>query len=362
TAVQRAGLQGEHNATKLIFYISQELAEALGAHGEKVVYRFEAYTGTGEKNSTVPEEIEISDGTLKEFTLNYGLENWLTRGGGNISVYLIFSILSEDETLIDLYTYPARLKLESVPEGKYTDGKNYESVAKLSVAAEDAAKRAEDASDKAKAAETNTKAAEKVLTEGTFIFLGGDAKGKGEVKLVIDNELNKNSNNPISNAAVAAEFGKYTDSLTLEKMLDNAVASALKTAKLDAHPVGSYYWSESSTEPSALFGGTWERITDTFVLAAGDKHKVGDVGGFETVVLTETQLPKHKHNVGFKDNDSEFRGLSFGYGEDQSTHSAIVQGNATIEWKTLEISDTGSGEAHENMPPYVTAYCWKRIA
>lgn len=46
-----------------------------------------------------------------------------------------------------------------------------------------------------------------------------------------------------------------------------------------AHPVGSYYWSSDSTNPSKLFGGTWEQVTDKFVLAAGNTYKVGAVGG-----------------------------------------------------------------------------------
>ena len=29
-----------------------------------------------------------------------------------------------------------------------------------------------------------------------------------------------------------------------------------------AHPVGSYYWSENSVNPSTLFGGTWEEVED----------------------------------------------------------------------------------------------------
>ena len=198
-SVQRAGLQGEHNATKLIFYISQEFAEALGAHGEKVVYRFEAHTGTGEKNSTVPAEIQISEGAVKDFAVKYNLENWLTRAGGNISVYLIFSILSADETLVDLYSYPARLRLEAVPDGKYTDGKNYESVAKLSVAAEDAAERAEAASDEAEvaaaaaeAAKEEAVAAEKALTSGAFIYINGDAENESEQTGAIFNDYKNN--------------------------------------------------------------------------------------------------------------------------------------------------------------------------
>lgn len=38
----------------------------------------------------------------------------------------------------------------------------------------------------------------------------------------------------------------------------------------DPWPVGAVYISVSDTSPSTLFGGTWEEITDVFVLAYGD--------------------------------------------------------------------------------------------
>ncbi len=235
--MQRGGIQGEHNATKLVFAVSDELAEVLyeKSNRDKLVYRFEAHTGTGEKNSTVPEEIQISDGALKEFDLEYKLENWLTRNGGNISVYLIFSVLVSDETLIDLYSYPARLKLEGVPDADYTDGQNYESVAKLSVAATDAAARAEAAAEVSKEAEANTKAAEKVLTEGTFIFLGGDAEGSAKVELVTDSELSETSTNPIQNATAAKEFNRISEKHNLDyEALDKAIKENKKEAENNA--------------------------------------------------------------------------------------------------------------------------------
>lgn len=54
------------------------------------------------------------------------------------------------------------------------------------------------------------------------------------------------------------------------------VADAIKTAKdeiykqakLDAHPVGSYYWSNDSTNPATLFGGTWEALPAGYTLIA----------------------------------------------------------------------------------------------
>lgn len=35
------------------------------------------------------------------------------------------------------------------------------------------------------------------------------------------------------------------------------------------YPVGTYYWSETSTNPGTLFGGTWVEATNIFVLADG---------------------------------------------------------------------------------------------
>lgn len=46
-----------------------------------------------------------------------------------------------------------------------------------------------------------------------------------------------------------------------------AVKKAIAEAKLAAWPVGSIYMSVSSTSPATLFGGTWERISERFLLA-----------------------------------------------------------------------------------------------
>lgn len=62
------------------------------------------------------------------------------------------------------------------------------------------------------------------------------------------------------------------------------------------YPVGAIYVSTVSTDPSTLFGfGTWERIKDTFLLAAGDVHSGGESGGEETHLLTKDEMPSHTH-------------------------------------------------------------------
>ena len=79
----------------------------------------------------------------------------------------------------------------------------------------------------------------------------------------------------------------------------------LKTALLAAHPVGSFYWSEKNTDPGTLFGGTWEQIKDTFVLAAGDTYQAGATGGQADVTLTEDMIPAHSHNQNINGNGSD---------------------------------------------------------
>ena len=61
------------------------------------------------------------------------------------------------------------------------------------------------------------------------------------------------------------------------------------------YPVGSIYMSINSTNPSTLFGGEWEQIEDTFLLACGTSYSNGATGGSATVTLTENQMPSHTH-------------------------------------------------------------------
>lgn len=57
-----------------------------------------------------------------------------------------------------------------------------------------------------------------------------------------------------------------------------AVKKAIAEAKLAAWPVGSIYMSVSSTSPATLFGGTWERISERFLLGASSSYPAGGTG------------------------------------------------------------------------------------
>jgi hypothetical protein len=133
-----------------------------------------------------------------------------------------------------------------------------------------------------------------------------------------------------------------------------------KLATIDMiYPVGAIYISVNTTNPSTFFGGTWERIQDRFLLAAGSTYANGSTGGAATVTLTTEQMPKHSH-------DMPFSGSSSGT---QSPYPYYIKSATTLNdtggkgyRNNLGTFEIGGGAAHNNMPPYLAVYMWKRTA
>lgn len=124
--------------------------------------------------------------------------------------------------------------------------------------------------------------------------------------------------------------------------------SSAGSRALDAYPVGSIYMSVISANPGTLFGGTWERIQDMFLLAAGTTYSAGSTGGEATHTLIVDEMPSHTHTYSIATttgNDAGGDGVEY-----YRTHSTATSGS------------TGGGQAHNNMPPYIAVYVWKRTA
>lgn len=126
-----------------------------------------------------------------------------------------------------------------------------------------------------------------------------------------------------------------------------SIASAGSRA-LDAYPVGSIYMSVISANPGTLFGGTWERIQDMFLLAAGTTYSAGSTGGEATHTLTVDEIPSHSHS----------------YRDQGSYNSWTSSSSGDLNYKPVSgtTGSTGGGQAHNNMPPYIAVYVWKRTA
>ena len=125
------------------------------------------------------------------------------------------------------------------------------------------------------------------------------------------------------------------------------------------YPVGSVYISFSATDPSTYFGGTWERIKGRFLLSADDNtYKNNTTGGEATHKLTTNEMPSHSHGLS----------KQVPYGVPYNNTSGALAGNSgsgpyygetyNPPWT---VNNSGGGQAHNNMPPYIVAYMWRRI-
>lgn len=133
-----------------------------------------------------------------------------------------------------------------------------------------------------------------------------------------------------------------------------------------SYTVGDIYITTKSTSPASLFGGTWEQIKDRFLLAAGSSYSAGSTGGAATHTLTMAEMPTHEGHLPYND------AIPFGYGNSPRylNRTTCTDYDATTKrgWNDLASEmypvgvNRGGSQAHNNMPPYLTVYIWKRVA
>lgn len=158
-----------------------------------------------------------------------------------------------------------------------------------------------------------------------------------------------------------AAFGKYSEKEALECAWDAEFQGEVQAASLRVggrmlldwiYPVGSIYQSTKSTDPADLFGGTWEAINNVFLLAAGTIYRPGTIGGESEVTLTADEIPEIKMSY-------QYTGQSTVIGTDAIR---LYDGDGKINQYTGPQSSNCGGKAHNNMPPYLAVYTWKRTA
>lgn len=116
------------------------------------------------------------------------------------------------------------------------------------------------------------------------------------------------------------------------------------------------FWaSNDSTSPASFIGGTWERIEGKFIMGASDTYPAGSTGGSNTVPINKDNLPKTAIDVYgiYKITET---------GNKIDTLTYANQGANSGEWsKIAETSDLGSGIPLNILPPYYSAYIWRRV-
>jgi hypothetical protein len=134
------------------------------------------------------------------------------------------------------------------------------------------------------------------------------------------------------NTTVDAALDNLFDVVDLQEQID-----ALKTSSLSfdtIYPVGSIYISTSSTNPSKLFGGTWESYgTGRTLVGVGSNgttsYTAGSEGGNVSgkATLAVKNLPSHTHTVTAEGTiSSTFTGKAVTSGNNSVTPTASFTG------------------------------------
>ncbi len=124
----------------------------------------------------------------------------------------------------------------------------------------------------------------------------------------------------------------------------------------NVYPVGSIYMSVNSTNPTNLFGGTWEQIQGKFLFGMNSSYPAGSTGGEITHKLTANEMPAHAHYMasGNSGGDGTWNPDAGYYLVDSVTT------DKTTYWAQIGMNNAGGSAAHNNMPPYLSVYIWKR--
>ena len=143
-----------------------------------------------------------------------------------------------------------------------------------------------------------------------------------------------------------------TGNITLT--VDDIGASAIFLA---SHRVGDLYFTTTPTNPSTVVGGTWAawgggRTPVGVNPADTDFKTVEKTGGEKTHTLTVDEIAPHSH----------IETVYWNAGGSGTAHPAAVEAGDPRKYGGLvaRTENTGGGQAHNNLQPYITCYIWKR--
>lgn len=381
------GTQRDDNPTRVDFHIDGALKNALSLEAEEksgtVYYRFDVYDGDGNIIRVESKELGTQN------TVSLPLTENITRYGGRITIYVVFTIVSvteegKDKTELNLFSFPAHLSLNNLPNA-YTEGDNNirESLTTLEVAAKRAAANALVSETNSKESENSVRSdrervesAKASFENATWIFDGNGGRDEEDpaidIHYAIDEILSPSSTNALQNRAI------YNALISLKNEI-------LAQAKLDAYPLHSLYWcmdktmteaeannSDSPKHPHKLFGGTWRRIKDKMILAAGPNYpinaypivdyegkwpvsfgsfKIGNISTGNHKFMRESQYKRYLSMIEllFSVDGTEYKNLAISWYYESCEFVGTVHTENHIEIQGL-VSDSSQGEIWKQIP------------
>lgn len=204
-------------------------------------------------------------------------------------------------------------------------------------------------------------------TDGRYSFEGyinGDLGANGfsqdesfDILIEITDELSKATETLILQQGSPA-IDIYGNCVALGRPYDEDAGGRMQ----GTYEVGDVYITfNPDSNPAKRFGGTWEKVEEAFLFGASENYAVGTTGGEKEVTLTIDEMPKHNHGGYVKVTNSSALALDgdSGGGNNFVTQISAVTNNAT---RFAEIDLQGNSQPHNNMPPYIAVYIWRRTA
>ena len=262
-----------------------------------------------------------------------------------------------------------------------------------------------------------------ILGKGTSIGVNASATGENSVALGADSLATLSNQVSVGNSETKRIISNVADGVELNDVVTVGQFNKKISAALDQlnrlasqlYPVGSIYMNVNNVEPSAIFGGTWEKMpAGRMLVNSSDDFVLGQIGGEKEHRLTEDELAVHNHNlqtnISFTipnagehyhaigtivDNNGAFitsdsnRSYKNGFklpegkywtGWNGSNHgndrypktdnegynlftSINKQSDTFSVNKDINVNtnNIGKNQPHNNMPPYIVVNMWKRI-
>ena len=111
--------------------------------------------------------------------------------------------------------------------------------------------------------------------------------------------------------------------------------------------------SVNNVNPTNFFGGTWEQIKDRFLIGAGNLYNGGVTGGEKYHTLTPDEIPNSVPQTRIALAGEWSLGAWGNHNPNTTAWTSNLPG---------QNGEGTHGKSHNNMPPYLAVYMWKRIS
>ena len=189
----------------------------------------------------------------------------------------------------------------------------------------------------------------------------------------VDATLKKLENDKLDKSNVSEEYN------TGKKIEDKIKDLEQRFKNFCPFPVSSLYLSLGNENPSTLWlGTTWQKQENRFLLGAGSSYGLGSTGGSNSISLSASNMPRHRHRVdqtsaSVPPHAHNVKGMAgwagdTGYITMQSkmTTQGIVSTESAGGGSTGSFAPytdyQGNGSAFSIMPPYLAVNIWKRLS